>query len=120
MPAPEPEHRQGAQGDDRNLRESEHERRLPDDPERSSRTRNGSTWPPSRTICSPVVVRGFERAALRRAPDSLHHVAQVEPAYAEIDIGVAHDDEEDERPDGHGRPHRNRPGALASGRNGAR
>ena len=55
VPAREPEHGKRAERDDDDLREPERRaataRRIQAG---ASRTRNGSTWPPSRTICSPV------------------------------------------------------------------
>ena len=69
----------------------------------ASRTRNGSTCTPSRTICSPVAPSvDSSGAPVRRAPDGLHHVSEVEPPDPEVQSSRR------------GRPRRARPSRRAS------
>ena len=117
MPAREPEHRERAERHDDDLREPEDERRRPDEPGRREQDeeRIDVAAEPGHLLARRAV-RDLERAALGRAPDRLHHVPEVEAADAEVHEAVAHDAEEDDRPDGHRAPHDDRPGAVANGR----
>ena len=68
----------------------------------------------------PRGVRNLEWAAVGRAPDSLHHVAEVEARQLELEIRGTHDPEECERPTDHRRPDHERPRVLADERRDVR
>ena len=88
MPPPEPEDRKRTERHDDDLREREHERRGPERSTAATGARGTDRRAtPSRTICSPVEPSvDLEQAPLRRAPDRLHHVPEVEPPEPEVRV----------------------------------
>ena len=92
--------RRGApERDHRDLREREHQRRGPDDPQRREQhEQRVDVGAEPDDLLARRSVRHLERATLRRAPDRLHHVPEVESTDPEIQIGAAYDSEEDEDP----------------------
>ena len=81
------------------------------------RTRNGSTCAAEpRHLLARRAVRDLERSAMRRAPDGLHHVPEVEPPLEEVHVAAVNDHEQDGRPSGHRDPDGERPRAVADER----
>ena len=54
----------------------------------------------------------LERMAVRRAPDGLHHVPEVEASEPELRVAISNDHGERNDPDRHAAPHHERPGAV--------
>ena len=102
MTPAEPEHGQGTKRDGDDLRKREHERRGPDHPQRREEHEERIDMAAeAHHLLAGRGLRDLERTALRRAPNRLDHVPEVEPPFAEVHEARTRDDEEDRAPRRH-------------------
>ena len=115
MAPAEPEHGKGAERDDDDLRKRERERRRPDHPQRREECEERiDVAAEAHDLLAGRGLRDLERTAVRRAPDGLHHVAEIEPPFAEVHEAGASDNEKHRAPTRHRSPDRDCPRALAN------
>ena len=87
VPAAEPEDRKRPERHHDDLRERERERRGPEIHSGASSTSSGSTCDAEpNDLLTGRAVRRLQQAPLRRAPDRLHHVPEVEAAEPEVRV----------------------------------
>ena len=114
MSPTEPEERERSDRHDDDLGECECKRRRPEHPQRrQQREQRVDVDGEANDLLTRWPIRHLERASLRRAPDRLHHVPEVEAAKSEVQVRAANNREHEDRPNAHRTPDRERPRAVA-------
>ena len=114
MAPTEPEHGQCTERDDDDLGKRECKWRRPDKPERrEQREERIDVRTEPHHLLTRRAVRDLERVAVRRAPDGLHHVSEIEAPLAEVPVTPVDDRRRERPPPSHRHPDGDRPSAVA-------
>ena len=114
MTAAEPEDGKRSERNDQHLCEAEGKWRRPHQPQRREEGQERIDMPAEpNDLVARRPERDLERMSVRRAPDRLHHVPEVEAAFAEGHVAASHDPEENDAPSRHRDPDGDGPAMLA-------